>query len=163
MTALIENETKPRCVVADDVRAIREKFATWLSELGLAVIHASCGATALNAIRSERPRLVVTDIDMPHTSGLHLLQSVRRDSDSVVSAVPVIIASSLEDSEAARLIERLDGSVYLKKPVDKNRFVNSVAAVMEGSLVTSDQSTNEHQFSSRFRRIIRQLHESQDL
>ncbi|MEP6171422.1 MAG: response regulator, partial [Rhodopirellula bahusiensis] len=48
-----------RCVIADDVRVIREQLGHWMRELGYSVVHASCGATALSAVRREPTHLVI--------------------------------------------------------------------------------------------------------
>lgn len=147
----------PLCVVADDVRVIRDQFSRWLGELGFNVIHAACGATALKATRQELPQLVVTDIDMPHFSGLHLLETLRRDPEKKVASVPVIIASSLEDHGVSRMVETLGGSAYLRKPVEKKRFFECVRAIVAGETHDWEDSGLPHQVSSRFRRIISEI------
>ena len=133
---------------------IREQIGEWMESLGFSVTYANCGATALDKIRQSRPDMVVTDIDMPHLSGLHLLQMLRDDPDSKIADVPVIVSSSLEDPSVTRIVARLRGSVFLKKPVSRERLETCVKALMRGIKINSDiVNTEPHHVSPRFRRI----------
>ncbi|MEP0343277.1 response regulator [Rhodopirellula bahusiensis] len=150
-----------RCVIADDVRVIREQLGHWMRELGYSVVHASCGATALSAVRREPTHLVIADIDMPHLSGLHLLQTVRADADPNVAAIPIVVSSSLEDGEIHRMVETLGGSAYWKKPVSKEQVVSCVRYLTNGNepIAFGDNASATHSVSARFRRIASEFRE----
>ncbi|MFG0267007.1 MAG: PleD family two-component system response regulator [Rhodopirellula sp. JB055] len=150
-----------RCVIADDVRVIREQLGHWMQELGYSVVHASCGATALVELRREPTDLVIADIDMPHVSGLHLLQTIRADADNAVAAIPVIVSSSLEDGEIGRMVTALGGSAYLKKPVSKAQMMACVNFLSQDnqSAPVNDHSCSPHSVSAKFRRIASDFQE----
>jgi DNA-binding response OmpR family regulator len=132
-----------------------------MRELGYSVVHASCGATALTELRREPTDLVIADIDMPHVSGLHLLQTIRSDSDPKVAAIPVIVSSSLEDGEIHRMIATLGGSAYLRKPVSKEQIVACVRFITQGNdpMPPGDNPSLTHSVSARFRRIASDFRE----
>ena len=159
------SETSPpselrHCVIADDVRMIRELLARWMKELGFTTTHAACGATAIAAIQQSRPDIVITDIDMPNFSGMHLLQTLRRDPDEAISQVPVIVSSSLRDASVDRMVDHFGGSVFLSKPVSKTRFIECVQALAAGNPMASDIADRaRHRISPRFRRIVSRLSE----
>ncbi|WDQ14980.1 response regulator [Rhodopirellula sp. P2] len=156
-----ETDHPRRCVIADDVRVIREQLGHWMRELGYSVVHASCGDTALTELRREPTDLVIADIDMPHVSGLHLLQTVRSDANPKVAAIPVIISSSMEDGEIHRMIAVLGGNAYLRKPVSKEQVVGCVRFITQGNspMPPGDGSTAAHSVSARFRRIASEFRE----
>ncbi|WP_230255952.1 response regulator [Rhodopirellula halodulae] len=148
-------------MIADDVRVIREQLGKWMKELGYMVVHASCGATALTALRRDAADLIIADIDMPHLSGLHLLQTIRTDADPAVASTPVIVSSSLEDGEIHRMVETLGGSAYLRKPVAKEQLTACVRQLTEGdpAIRFDDNSSPAHAVSAKFRRIASEFRE----
>lgn len=150
-----------KCVIADDVRAIREQLGQWMRELGYSVIHVSCGATALAELRRQSPDLLIADIDMPHLSGLHLLQTVRADADSKLAMIPVIVSSSLEDGEIQRMVNALGGNAFLKKPVSREQLCTCVNHLSQGDAPTSrgENPSGSHSVSARFRRIASEFPE----
>lgn len=152
----IPSQPEPlHCVIADDVRMIREQLGQWMVELGFSVTHAACGATALAAIRQSHPAIVITDIDMPHFSGMHLLQTLRQDPDESIAKIPVIVSSSLKDASVNRMIEHFGASVFLSKPMSKKRLIACVTSLLAGQQVKSDIAHDSiHQISPRFRRIL---------
>ena len=139
---------------------IREQLAKWMEELGFMTTHAACGATAMAAILQTHPAIVITDIDMPHFSGMHLLQTLRRDPDAAISQIPVIVSSSLQDASVDRMVEHFGGSAFLPKPVSKKRLTDCVHALTSG-ISAAGNSTDRvsHQISPKFRRILSELSE----
>nr|WP_145406152.1 response regulator [Paenibacillus xylanexedens] len=73
------------------------------------------GEEAVEAIRTSKPDLVVTDIHMPAMNGLELIEEARRQGyDSTM----FVITSGYSDFNYARQAIRLGVSNYLTKPVD---------------------------------------------
>ncbi|MEP6171070.1 MAG: response regulator, partial [Rhodopirellula bahusiensis] len=99
--------------------------------------------------------------DMPHLSGLHLLQTVRADADPNVAAIPIVVSSSLEDGEIHRMVETLGGSAYWKKPVSKEQVVSCVRYLTNGNepIAFGDNASATHSVSARFRRIASEFRE----
>jgi uncharacterized protein (TIGR02266 family) len=65
-------------LVVDDISMFRDLLANFLTRLGR-VIQAGDGAEALELARRERPRLIVSDLEMPGTNGAALCRAVRED------------------------------------------------------------------------------------
>lgn len=78
MTEVAEHdvETRPsRILVVDDEKSIRDLLVTFLSKAGgYEVSQAADGSSARSVIESTDLDLVVTDLTMPHMSGLELMQ-----------------------------------------------------------------------------------------
>ena len=68
-------------VVDDEAQDRRSWPATTSSTPGFAVLTASDGPSALEAVRRRRPDLVVLDLGLPGLDGLDVTRELRRDSD----------------------------------------------------------------------------------
>jgi CheY-like chemotaxis protein len=78
-------------VVAEDHEDIRYVLKRSLERAGHVVVAAADGVAALAAIREHLPELVVTDVDMPHMTGLDLCRAIRADRS--LKHIPVVLAS----------------------------------------------------------------------
>jgi DNA-binding response OmpR family regulator len=102
-----------KIIVADDDRLLRRATETTLRRLGYAVTTASDGEEALRLIRSERPDIIVLDMIMPKIQGFDILQSLRQDT--VTSAIPVIVLSSLGQERDKQEALNLGAAAYFDK------------------------------------------------
>lgn len=67
----------PRAVLADDHLMVMEGVAELLAERVQLVALAATGRALVDAIQRTSPDLVITDITMPHGSGVDALKSLR--------------------------------------------------------------------------------------
>ena len=67
--------------------------------------------TALDAARSFSPDLVITDIQLPHVSGLELIQMIRGDEERIRAA---------------------GAQAYVSKPISVAKFVQEVDTLLTG-------------------------------
>lgn len=99
-----ESADRPRRIlVADDARVVRVKLQRLLAAQGWQVIEAADGDEALRLLASQRPDLLITDVDMPGLDGFALTRAVRADAAS--ATLPVIMITAADDQhrdEASR-------------------------------------------------------------
>ena len=100
---------------------------------------------AMAAIRSERPSVLLLDLNMPDVSGLEILSEVR--SDDELKQLPVIVLTSSNDPETKVEALQLGANDFLPKPVDANelalRMKNTIVArAYEQRLMHFDALTN---------------------
>jgi two-component system response regulator HydG len=67
----------PLVLIVDDESSNLESLERIFAREGLRVALAASGAEALEAVRRERPPVVVTDLMMPGMSGEELLRAVK--------------------------------------------------------------------------------------
>lgn len=104
-----------KVLVADDARVMRFATLRILKKLGLEAIEAEDGLQALELFESEKPDLVLIDVQMPGLDGLEVVRRIRQLSAE--HWVPVIFLTSMEDdADFTRGIEA-GGDDYLTKPV----------------------------------------------
>jgi two-component system response regulator ResD len=112
-------------LLVDDDPIVRDVLGRYLDRAGYEVRSVGDGEQALDAVRAERPHVVVLDMMLPRMSGHNVLRQLRLDGD-----IPVIVLSA-RSSEADR-IEGLRGGAddYVVKPYSPAEVVARVDAVM---------------------------------
>jgi two-component system alkaline phosphatase synthesis response regulator PhoP len=116
------NET---ILVVDDEPKIVKQARDYLERGGFRVIDAGDGKTALVRARSERPDLIVLDLNLPEMDGLDVCRALRKESD-----VPVIMLTARVE-ETDRLIGlELGADDYITKPFSPRELVARVRAVL---------------------------------
>ncbi len=93
---------KPVVLIVDDSKVIRLAARKMLGS-DYKTIEACDGAEAWQHIQdNDAISVVFTDLQMPEMDGLELLAHVRASDDERVAALPVIMITGQEDSEAAK-------------------------------------------------------------
>jgi len=119
---------KPVWVIDDD-RSIRWVLEKALTREGIAFKTFGLAQEALEALKSETPQVVVSDVRMPGTSGLELLQSVKQKYPQL----PVIIMTAYSDLESAVAAFQSGAFEYLPKPFDVDQAVELIRRALEES------------------------------
>jgi two-component system alkaline phosphatase synthesis response regulator PhoP len=79
-------------LVVDDEAHITHVVALKLTNAGYRVVTASDGEEAFEVATSERPDLVITDLQMPYMSGLELSKKLRRTAE--MSTTPILMLTA---------------------------------------------------------------------
>ncbi|MGH8244323.1 MAG: nitrogen regulation protein NR(I) [Steroidobacteraceae bacterium] len=112
--------TKPLEVwVVDDDASIRWVLERALRSAGLVPLAFEHADAALAALATRRPDVLLTDVRMPGTEGLRLLEISRRDHPDL----PVIVMTAHADLEHAVAAYRGGAFEYLPKPFDIDEAV----------------------------------------
>jgi two-component system, LytTR family, response regulator len=116
-----------RSLIVDDEPLVRERLRTLLAEhADVEVVgEVGDGPAALEAVRELTPDVVFLDIQMPGLSGLELAEIWRGEG-----ALPIIIFVTAFDQFAVEAF-RLHALDYLTKPIDPERFSESLGRVRE--------------------------------
>ena len=109
--------------VIDDDRSIRWVFEKALAREGIPFKTFAQATEAMDALDvSGAPQVLVSDIRMPGTSGLDLLQNVKRRFPDL----PVIIMTAYSDLESAVAAFQGGAFEYLPKPFDVDQAVELI-------------------------------------
>ena len=113
----------PRVLLVDDEEQLRRASARVLSAEGFEVVQAEDGREALGHLERGEFDVVVSDVMMPHMSGLDLLRAIsQRDLE-----LPVILLTGMPNVSAALEAKRYGALLYLSKPVDNASLVIAVS------------------------------------
>ena len=117
-----------RIVLAEDDMDVRQFLAR---ELGRYFEVTACndGQAALEAIRQQKPDLIVSDVVMPRMDGIELLKAIRQDDD--LFDIPFILLTAMEDDK--RLMQGIKSGAdsYLPKPVSINLLTTRCLKLLE--------------------------------
>jgi two-component system cell cycle response regulator len=114
--------TQPaRILVVDDDSVAREALAMLLGDAGYDVCVAADGASALVAVQSFLPDLVISDVSMPHLGGFGLVQSIREGAP--VRDVPIILISSHGETSNRVHSFEFGADDFMPKPVDVDELL----------------------------------------
>jgi two-component system chemotaxis response regulator CheB len=109
-----------RILIVDDSVVMRSLLRTVVcADAGMEVVGtAADGASALNAIESSKPDLVLLDVEMPVMDGLATVRELRKRGHNM----PVIMCSSLTQRGARVTIEALASGAtdYVAKPAGQS-------------------------------------------
>ena len=86
MTALLAEASPVRIFVVDDDELIRQLLSRLLTPAGYVVEEFGTAADALDRIREEAPDLVLLDLQLPDRSGHEVLEAIRADPATRLSA-----------------------------------------------------------------------------
>lgn len=126
--ASLENETKPpaRILVVDDDADIRQLNTELLLTAGYEVDAAEDGAVAWNELQSKSYDLLVTDNNMPHVSGIGLLEKLH----VARMAIPVILVTGEPPTAALARHPWLHIEALLLKPYAADELLAVVNNVL---------------------------------
>ncbi len=115
-------------LIVDDDELTLKAIGHSLKEEGYEVTLVGDVSKALNVLDNEKIDLIISDIMMPHVSGLGLLSLLKQ---FYFDRIPVIIISSLSKNEVeANSIEK-GASYFLNKPVDLKELLQCVKNILE--------------------------------
>lgn len=120
-------------LVVDDEATFMHLVSTLLEGEGHRVVQAVDGDSAMAAIDSQRPDLIVLDLGLPEMSGLELLSRVRPRI-----SVPIIVVSGREAESERVLAFDLGADDYVVKPFLLREFAARVRASLRRARMMSE-------------------------
>jgi len=118
----------------DDDSSIRDIEVYTLTSTGFEARGFPDGASMLEALKTEKPQLIVLDIMLPGEDGVEILKQLKRNTDTAL--IPVIMATA-KGTEIDK-IQSLDlgADDYLVKPFGVMEMVSRIKAVLRRCAVT---------------------------
>ena len=87
---------------------------------------------ALDSARTFEPDLVITDIQLPHVSGLELIGMLREDEQ--LKDVPIMAVTAYSGIGDEERVRGAGAQAYVSKPISVVRFVAEVEALLPKEL-----------------------------
>jgi DNA-binding response OmpR family regulator len=125
-------------LVVDDDPTVSDVVCRYLERAGYAVTRTADGASALAAVASDPPDLVVLDLMLPQIDGLEVCRRLRQRPDDV----PIIMLTA-RGEEADRVLGlQVGADDYLTKPFSPRELVLRVQSILRrsGAEATSGQA-----------------------
>jgi len=121
-----------KLLVADDLVPIRQMVRITLSTQGWTIVEAKNGNEALDLTRSEKPDLVLLDVDMgPGPNGFEVCRQLK--ADVATKDIPVVMLTAHE-SDSDRAIGFAAGATqYLTKPFGPLELIDTIRGILAHS------------------------------
>ena len=136
-----------RILVVDDEGSQREILRTILSAEGYLVETAPGGGDAVRRCQEKPFDLVLTDLRMPGTDGLSLVERLTRD-DPPTLVILMTAYGSLDSAEQALKRGAFD---YLRKPIEREELLLTVKRAFERIQLSQENRLLRQQLEERFR------------
>jgi len=119
-----------RLLVVDDETDAREVMRFVLERGGARVRTADSAAHALDAIREDRPDLLISDIGMPTEDGYVMVRRLRAMEEGLGRRLPAIALTAYASEEDSRRAIGAGFDAHLSKPVDPSRLIEVAAGLV---------------------------------
>jgi CheY-like chemotaxis protein len=122
-------------LVEDDVDQLTI-LSQVLSAAGAAVDVATTAHDAMQALSKRVPDVIVSDINMPHCDGYHLLRMVRaraREQGGATPAIALTARATLADRTRALLASY---QLHLEKPVRIRELIAAIRSVVKAPCIS---------------------------
>jgi DNA-binding NtrC family response regulator len=142
----------PDILLVEDKESLRRVLRLTLESAGYAVEEAEDARAAAQALARAPFRLVLTDLRMPHGSGLDVLRAAKAaDAD-----LPVVLMTAYGSVDEAVQAMKDGAHDFLQKPVDSNHLLLLVERALEQARLRTENVLLREEWSRRygFPRII---------
>lgn len=144
------SDKQPVVLVVDDIETNRDMLSRRLNRQGCTVASAENGLEALRVLEAQAIDLVLLDIMMPEMDGYQVLEKMK--SDDRYRHIPVIMITSLQETESAVRCIELGAEDYLPKPFDPVLLKARVGACLEKKLLRDQEKAYLEEIEAEKRR-----------
>ncbi|HSE97512.1 MAG TPA: response regulator [Blastocatellia bacterium] len=112
-----------KILVVDDSDDTREMMAKLLELESFTVITAEDGCAGLDAAASERPDLIITDINMPNLNGIEMIRILRGQPE--FGGVPILAITAYGSNVADEAIQA-GADRATTKPIEFDTLIDGI-------------------------------------
>jgi twitching motility two-component system response regulator PilH len=126
-----------KILIADDSRTIQMVLGRMLGKQGYTTVAAFDGESAVTMAKEHRPSLILMDVVMPGMNGFQATREIRKDTDPVVAAIPVLIMSGNAQPSEELWSTKIKANGFLAKPFDDNELLSYIERLLYPALSTT--------------------------
>ena len=116
-----------KVLVVEDNELNLKLFCDLLRAHGYEAVPVRDGTDALDRARETGPDLIVMDIQLPHITGLELIETIK--TDAALKDVPIMAVTAYAAKGDEERIREAGAEAYISKPVTVSRFMEAVRAL----------------------------------
>lgn len=115
-------------LIAEDEPSILEALDFVLKRAGWTIGAVMDGEAVMDAVRRQRPRVLVLDIMLPKRSGFEVLKQIRADQST--ADLPVLVLTAKGQQQDRRIAEELGADRFVTKPYSNADVVDAVRSLL---------------------------------
>jgi two-component system cell cycle response regulator DivK len=116
--------SKKKILVVEDNELNMKLFCDLLGAHGYETIQITEGMKALEIARTEKPDLILMDIQLPEVSGLEVTKWIKEDDE--LKSIPVIAVTAFAMKGDEEKIREGGCEAYIAKPISVSQFIETV-------------------------------------
>jgi len=116
---------KPRILIVDDEMQIRRLLRSALDRSGYDCVEAADGRALLNALKIDKPDVVLLDLGLPDRDGIELIPLIKADSTARI----LVITAREQTAEKVAALD-LGADDYVTKPFDTEELLARIRAAL---------------------------------
>ncbi len=141
----IEQLKNFRILCVEDEAGIRRRLVRTLEYYFDEVIEAADGEEGLDRFYETRPDLILTDIEMPRSSGVEMVRLIRE----IDRHVPIVMVTAYSNEEYLLELINLNISHYILKPVNATNLLEGLLHALEERLIHRIDLANDLYYDLR--------------
>jgi two-component system cell cycle response regulator DivK len=130
-----------KILIVEDNELNLKLFCDLLRAHGFEVEPVRDGREALERARAFDPELVIMDIQMPHVSGLELIEQMK--AEETLRAVPVLAVTAYAAKGDEERIRDAGAEGYVSKPISVLKFVEAIQALLRERAARDEAAAEE--------------------
>lgn len=117
-----------KILVIDDSRVIRMRVRDMLPEGNFEVVEAKDGVEGMEAIRSQKPNLIMLDFLLPRMSGWEVFQEIQKQSE--LQHIPLVLMSGRKEEVTEKITEPFEYFEFIQKPFEQRQLIGAIKSAM---------------------------------
>jgi len=118
-----------RVLILDDSRTIRTSVKYTLEKSGYEILLAENGVEGLKVLNdnsgmSDRPKMIITDINMPKMNGIEFIKEVKKDRQ--FKFIPILVLTTESQAEMKNKGKEAGAAGWLVKPFSPEQLTGVV-------------------------------------
>ena len=134
-------------LVVEDKESMAQMLSQALQAEGHHVIPARDGREGLQKFRESKVDLVVSDLKLPHKSGLEILQAVREHNP----LIPVILMTAYGTIETAVKAVKEGAYDFITKPFDPDHLIHLIGKALEKHRLVTENLILREEFAKHLK------------
>jgi CheY-like chemotaxis protein len=120
-----------KILLLDDNADARLLLETILKRVGATITACESGKHALEAIRTFRPDVVISDILMPEMDGYTFIRGLRALGPAAGGEVPVIALTAFGHGNESDRIHQAGFQLHVSKPSEPTELIRAIAELIQ--------------------------------
>ena len=117
-----------KILVIDDSRVIRMRVRDMLPQGNFEVLEAKDGVEGMDAIRDQRPNLIMLDFLLPRMSGWEVFQEIQAQPD--LQNIPLVLMSGRKEEVTEKISEPFEYFEFIQKPFEQKELIEAIKGAM---------------------------------
>ncbi len=111
-------------LIADDSKAFRALEQAMLASRGYRVLQAADGAETVRMAFTDKPDLILLDIQMPVMDGVSVLSTLKAKPET--AGIPIIIITTIGREKDRDILLKGGADDFVSKPIDGPSLVSKI-------------------------------------